>query len=103
MIVELVPFVISVFWGGITLVKKIGHWVAVLFTKSIIVLMLLLAGCSSTPKTTDGSDAQGKDEKNAPLYYDFGDVLIPRELNLNAESSFVYHTAGFTADLILHS
>ena len=68
--------------------KKMAHCVAVLFMGNMVVLMVLLAACSSTPKTTDGSDAKEKDEKNAPLYYDFGDVLIPRELKLNAKFAF---------------
>jgi len=64
-------------------------------------LLLLTVACSSTPKTTDGSAAKEKDEKNAPLYYDFEDVLVPREIKLNAKSSFVYHTSGFTAGVLV--
>lgn len=64
------------------------------------IIVLLLAACSSTPKTTDGSDAREKNDKNAPLYYDFGDVLIPRELELDVNSSFVYHSSGFTAGIL---
>ena len=64
-------------------------------------LLLLTVACSSTPKTTDGSAAKVKDEKNAPLYYDFVDVLIPREIKLNTKSSFVYHTSGFTAGVLV--
>ena len=63
-------------------------------------LLLLTVACSSTPKTTDGSAAKEKDEKNAPLYYDFEDVLVPRDLKLNDKSSFVYHTSGFTAGVL---
>ena len=66
----------------------------------IMALLLLVAACSSTPKTTDGSDAKEKDDKSVPLYYDFGDVLIPRELELDVNSSFVYHTSGFTAGIL---
>jgi hypothetical protein len=65
-----------------------------------IMALLLMAACSSTPKTTDGSDAREKDDKKVPLYYDFSDVLIPRELELDVNSSFVYHTAGFTAGIL---
>ena len=66
----------------------------------IMILLLLVAACSSTLQTTDGSDAKEKNDKNAPLYYDFGDVLIPRELDLDVNSSFVYHTPGFTAGIL---
>ena len=65
-----------------------------------IIVLLLLTACSSTPKTTDGSEAREKNDKNAPLYYDFGDVLIPRELELDVSSSFVYHSSGFTAGVL---
>jgi hypothetical protein len=84
-----------------TMGKKMAHCATVLFMGSMLVLMVLLAACSSTPKTTDGSDAKEKDQKNAPLYYDFGDVLVPRELKLNAKSSFVYQTSGFTAGVLV--
>ena len=82
-------------------VKMMEHCVAGFLMGSMVVLMCMLTACSSTPKTTDGSDARAKDEKNAPLYYDFGDVLVPRELKLNAKSSFVYHTSGFTAGVLV--
>jgi hypothetical protein len=77
------------------------NMVAAMLMGSIIVLTILLISCSSSPKTTDGSDARVKDKQNAPLYYDFGDVLVPRELNLDAKSSFVYHTSGFTAGVLV--
>ena len=65
------------------------------------VLMLLCIACSSTPKTTDGSKAREKDEKNAPLYYDFDDVLVPRDFKLNTKASFVYHTSDLTAGVLI--
>jgi len=81
---------------------KIGeHCVAMLFIGSMVVLIFLLTACSSTPKTTNGSDARETDKKNAPLYYDFGDVLVPRELKLNDKSSFVYQTSSFTAGVLV--
>ena len=66
-----------------------------------VALILFCVACSSTPKTTDGSEAREKDEKNAPLYYDFDDVLVPRDLKLNTKSSFVYHTSGLTAGVLV--
>ena len=83
--------------------KPCGYCTGVKIVGILIVLMIMNAACSSTPKTTDGAEAREKEEKNAPLYYDFEDVLIPRELNLNANSSFVYHTSGLTAGVLVFS
>ena len=66
-----------------------------------VVLTPFFVACSSTPKTTDGSEAREKDDKNAPLYYDFDDVLVPRELTLIAKDSFVYQTSGLTAGVLV--
>jgi len=67
----------------------------------VIAMMILSVACSTTPKMTDGSPAKEKKEKNAPLYYDFEDVLVPRELKLETDSSFVYHTSGLTAGVLV--
>ncbi len=67
----------------------------------LLALMFLPVACSTTPTTTDGSPAREKNDKKAPLYYDFGDVLVPRELKLETDSSFVYHTSGFTAGVLV--
>jgi hypothetical protein len=66
----------------------------------IMALLLLAVACTSTPQATDGSDAKEPNDKKAPVYYDFGDVLIPRELEMDVSSSFVYHTSGFTAGIL---
>jgi hypothetical protein len=87
--------------GELIMKKSHGYSVTIKILGIMMALMLLNAACSSTPKTTDGADAQEKDEKNAPLYYDFEDVLIPRELKLNTKSSFVYNTSGMTAGVLI--
>ena len=79
--------------------KKMHLSISVLYT-GIMALLLLVSACSSTPQTTDGSDATEPNDKKAPVYYDFGDVLIPRELEMDVSSSFVYRTAGFTAGIL---
>ena len=78
-----------------------GNRVALKTFGIMVALMVLCVACSSTPKTTDGSEAREKEAKNAPLYYDFDDVLIPRDLKLNTKSSFVYHTSGLTAGVLV--
>jgi hypothetical protein len=79
----------------------IGYRVAMNIFNLMAALLLFTMACSSTPKTTDGSEAKEKDEKKAPLYYDFEDVLVPRDLKLKAKSSFVYHTSGITAGVLI--
>ena len=70
-------------------------------TNIVVVLTLLSAACSSTPQKTAGGGAGEKKGNNSPLYYDFEDVLVPRELKLNTESSFVYHSSGLTAGVLV--
>ena len=81
--------------------KTTGYIAGMRIFGIMVALMLLSVACSSTPKTTDGSAAREKDEKNAPLYYDFEDVLVPRDLKLDANSSFVYHSSDMTAGILV--
>ncbi|MCF8068527.1 MAG: hypothetical protein K9L30_08090 [Desulfobacterales bacterium] len=75
----------------------------ILFTGLFLIILLLASGCATSQLTGDGPDRDSSVEKtdgNAPLYYDFGDVLLPKELKLNQDSSFVYRTPGFTAGVL---
>jgi len=67
------------------------------------VILLLFAGCSTLK--TDEKDSFSntslfKENKDAPLYYDFGDVLIPKEFKIDKNSSFVYTSPGFSAGVL---
>ncbi|MBW2568922.1 MAG: hypothetical protein JRD93_13680 [Deltaproteobacteria bacterium] len=69
----------------------------------IAAFFFLAAGCASSKPKKDGSTPQTitqKDKGPSPLYYDFGDVLIPHELKINKKSSFVYRTPGFSAGVL---
>ena len=68
---------------------------------NVIIFVVFLLSCSSAPQATDSLGAQVKDNQYTPQYYDFGDVLIPRELNLNAKSSFIYQTSGFITGVLV--
>jgi hypothetical protein len=52
-------------------------------------------GCQSVTSTRSTPK-----QKNAPLYYDFGDVLIPKELKVDKKLSFIYRTAGLTSGVL---
>ena len=66
-------------------------------------LLFLISGCTALKQdeknTTPGSHVQ-KEKKDLPVYYDFGDVLIPKELKIDKNSSFVYKASGFSAGVL---
>jgi len=59
-------------------------------------------GASSTSDQADSSkpNPEPKPENPSALYYDFDDVLIPKQLELQRDKSFVYDTASFTAGVL---
>ena len=70
----------------------------------ITLFFFIVSGCS-TLKSSKSSSTQDlavkRDKESAPLYYDFGDVLVPKELKVDKKSSFVYHTSGFSAGVLV--
>ena len=70
------------------------------------VFFLIISGCAVGKSKKSGPKAQvttPKDKGPSPLYYDFGDVLIPNELKINKKASFVYKTSGFSAGVLILS
>jgi len=70
----------------------------------IIYLSLIVMGCSTlqSERGAAGShESIRQKEKTGPLYYDFEDVLIPRELKVDRKSSFIYNTSGFSAGVLV--
>ncbi|MEA3435471.1 MAG: hypothetical protein U9R43_03330 [Thermodesulfobacteriota bacterium] len=69
-----------------------------------IYLIFLITGCSTLPSersSSESHEASGQKDKTGPLYYDFGDVLIPRELKVDRKSSFIYNTSDFSAGVLV--
>ena len=72
----------------------------------VIALAVLAAGCAGM-KTNSGKTT-GQTATNQvsapsgpqPLYYDFGDVLIPAELSFQKSLSFVMQTPGMSAGVL---
>lgn len=70
----------------------------------IIVMLFIVTGCSGLKSGKRGepaSTSEGKDKGASPLYYDFGDVLIPKEMKVDKKSSFIYQTPGFSAGVLV--
>ena len=73
----------------------------------LIVLGILFSGCShaSRYQKNTGSDNSSQENNSASKqpaasYYDFGDVLIPGELRINRQESFVYESSGFVTGVL---
>jgi hypothetical protein len=69
---------------------------------ALAIMMLILSGCSGmeTRKDSPPPTEPKAEKEKAPMYYDFGDVLIPRELKVIKKSSFVFRTPGLSAGVL---
>jgi uncharacterized protein YceK len=68
-----------------------------------IAVVFLVGGCSSLSKKDSKATAPASRTGTAVAaqYYDFGDVLVPKELKVDKKSSFVYNTSGFSAGVLV--
>ena len=68
----------------------------------ILTLMLFVVlGCAGMNPQGGGASAVTKAEKGPlPVYYDFGDVLVPKELEVQKKDSFVYKTPEMTTGVL---
>ncbi len=81
--------------------------VAVLVTA--LCVAVALTGCStlkSGQKTTSKDTAATPPptstavKENTPVYYDFGDIMLPRELKVDKDDSFVMTSGGMTTGVL---
>jgi hypothetical protein len=66
-------------------------------------VLTISAGCARLRGNTadlQETEARQEEAEPGPLYYDFGDVLVPLELKVDKNKSFVYHAPGFTAGVL---
>ncbi|BBO66150.1 hypothetical protein DSCA_00800 [Desulfosarcina alkanivorans] len=76
--------------------KRKWAWIVVL----TCMLPVIVSGCASTKGESADLDAVSGADKNDPLYYDFGDVLVPREMKVDKNASFVFRTPGLSAGVL---
>jgi hypothetical protein len=72
------------------------------FILVISIMMLITSGCI-TPGSKNVKTTRPKIgiRQPASLYYDFGDVLIPKELKIDQKTSFIYRTGGYACGLMI--
>jgi len=82
--------------------KRIAGRAGVVFLV-LIALLYLVSGCSLLTRITRPAAPQETspaENEAAPLYYDFGDILLPRELKVDKQASFVFQTPGLSAGVL---
>lgn len=83
---------------------KVRSRQTVLMAIGMITLFFFIASGCSTLKSRTSSSTQEleikKDKESSPLYYDFGDVLIPKELKVDKKSSYIVQSPGFLTGIL---
>jgi len=85
------------------MIKINGIKSAIAHALILAIIIFLISGCaavSKDEKSTASRPIFQKEKKNLPTYYDFGDVLVPKELKIDKDSSFVYKAPGFSAGVL---
>ncbi|MBU1713639.1 MAG: hypothetical protein KKD47_11140 [Proteobacteria bacterium] len=80
--------------------KRINNVIAYVCMFAVI---LLFTGCSTlqtSEKDSLSTPSFLREKKDMPVYYDFGDVLIPKDLKIDKDSSFIYSAPGFSAGVL---
>ncbi len=76
--------------------RKYQVWFFLFF----IVVFMVWAGCTTTPKERQKERSTPEGE-SIGKYYHFEDVRVPRELNYQQKKSFVYETPRFKAGVLV--
>ncbi len=82
--------------------KRMRGRVGIVFL-ALVALLYLVSGCSTLTRWTHSAASQKTSQaenETAPLYYDFGDILLPRELKVDKKASFVFRTPGLSAGVL---
>ncbi|MBL7179341.1 MAG: hypothetical protein ABIK98_11020 [Pseudomonadota bacterium] len=67
------------------------------------VFCFIVSGCSALKSKRTSPEPQvtaKRDKESAPLYYDFGDVLIPKELKVDKKASYIVQSPGFLTGIL---
>jgi hypothetical protein len=68
----------------------------------IVILLLTAGGCSSLSQDqkSTGNPSTATGQGAATVYYDFDDVIVPKEMTLIKKETFVYGTIGLKAGVL---
>jgi hypothetical protein len=90
--------------GKEEIMTKVRSGQTVLLAIGMITLFFfIVSGCTTLKSSTSSSTqepAVKKNKESAPLYYDFGDVLIPKDLKVDKKSSYIVQSPGFLTGIL---
>ena len=90
--------------GKEEIMTKIRSRQTVLMAIGMLTLFFfIVSGCSTLKSRTSSSTQEPtvkKNKESSPLYYDFGDVLIPKELKVDKKSSYIVQSPGFLTGIL---
>jgi len=67
----------------------------------VLGLVMVWPGPAPAQQTPSGEESQASEESQATgVYRDFSDILLPRELVVERDKSFIYDTASLTAGVL---
>ena len=66
----------------------------------IVLLVFVSSACSTISQKNEDSATVDKGQGYTPVYYDFGDVLVPSEMKVLKKGSFVFTAPGFSAGVL---
>jgi hypothetical protein len=71
-------------------------------TMGMLLIFFLMAGCAGILNAVGGSSDTSAQQKEAsiPLYRDFEDVAIPRELKEDRKSTYIIESAGYRSGIL---
>lgn len=80
--------------------KRVKRGKTLLAYTGIVLFIFLINGCATLNEGDEGAGIQDKGFA-PPIYFDFGDVQLPKELKVDKDASFVYRTEGFSAGALV--
>jgi len=65
----------------------------------ITFITLSFSGCANMQQTSGGAGSNIQ-KGNTPLYYDFGDILLPSELKIDKKETYIIEGPGFLTGIL---
>jgi hypothetical protein len=82
--------------------RRIGVLAAI---TGLSLIVIMASGCAEMMKKERSSDAEPTETARArgsePAYFDFDDVLVPSELEVDQKKSFLYRAGDFKAGVLV--